>query len=160
MIIIWRSWGWLVLPAFLAVWGLADGPIAAIYRSVTNDTSLYNEEKGVCWAIGLFIIAIPLGALGLWRRHAERRRTPEEAAAEDVKRREALAQYEAIRIEGGQQPDPQTQAVLAGTAPLPPITRAKSSFFFIPFWVFGFLFVAIGIVVLVLNLPEALELAR
>lgn len=160
MIIIWRSWGWLVLPFFLAVWGLADGPVASIYRSATNDDSLYNPEKGVCWAISFFLIAIPLGALSFWRRHAERTRTPDENAAEDVKRREQLAQWEAMRLKDGQSPDPQSQAILAGTAPLPPLTRAKSSFFFIPFWIMPFVFIAIGVLVLVLNLPEALELSR
>lgn len=159
MIIIWRSWGWLVLPFFLAVWGLADGPIAGIYRSITNDDSLYNAEKGVCWAIAFFVISVPLAALGLWRKHAERVRTADELAAEDAKRREQLAQWEAMRITDGQEPDPQNQAILAGTAPLPPATRAKSSFFFIPFWLFGFVFAALGVLVLVLNLPEAMSLA-
>jgi hypothetical protein len=160
MIIIWRSWGWLVLPFFLAVWGLADGPVSAIYRTATDDMSLYNAEKGVCWAIAFFVIALPLGALGFWRRHAERTRTPEESTLEDAKRREQLAQWEAMRIKDGQAPDPQTQAILAGTSPLPALTRTRSSFFFIPFWVFGFVFVALGALVLVINLPEALELAR
>lgn len=158
MIIIWRSWGWLVLPFFLAVWGLAEGPVSAIYRSASGDDSLFNAEKGVCWAIAFFVVSVPLAALGLWRKHAERRRTPEETAAEDAKRREQLASWEAMRITDGQEPDPQTQAILAGTAPLPPFTRATSSFFFIPFWLFGFVFAAIGVLVLVINLPEALEL--
>ena len=158
MIIIWRSWGWLVLPFFLAVWGLADGPVAAIYRSATADDSLYNPEKGVCWAIAFVIVSLPLAALGLWRKHAERTRTPGEAAVEDAKRRERLQRWEAERIQQGLPPAPETQAILAGTAPLPPVTRAKSSFFFVPFWLFGFVFAAIGVLVLVINLPEALTL--
>jgi hypothetical protein len=158
VIIIWRSWGWLVLPFFLAVWGLADGPVAAIYRSATDDMSLYNAEKGVCWAIAFFVVSVPLAALSLWRKHAERTRTAEEITLEDAKRREQLAQWEAMRLKDGQAADPQTQAILTGGAPLPPMTRSRSTFFFIPFWLFGFVFAAIGLIVLGINLPEALSL--
>lgn len=157
MFIIWRGWGWLVLPFFLAVWWIADTPVAAIYRSAAGYEYLYNAEKGICWAIAFFVVAIPLAALSFWRRHAERTRTPEELATEDAGRRDALAAYERTRVEGGAAPDPQTQAILAGTAPLPPLVRARSSFFFVPFWIFPFVFVAIGVLLLVMNIPVAIE---
>ena len=157
MFIIYRSWGWLVLVFFLAVWGLAEGPVAGIYRNVTGYIGLYNAEKGIAWAISFFVIAIPLAALSFWRRRAERTLTGDELAAENAKRFEQLAKYEAQRLAIPLPPDPQTQAILAGQAPLPALTRSKSSFFFIPFWIFPFVFVAIGILLLVLNIPTALE---
>jgi hypothetical protein len=157
MIIIWRSWGWLTLPILLAVWGLADGPIATIYRNASGYANLYNPDKGVCWGISFLVISIPFAALAFWRRHAERTRTPAETAIEDDKRRQDLKKFEASRIASGLQPDPKLQAIIAGTAPLPPFTPAKSSFFFIPFWIMPIVFAALGILVLVLNVPAALE---
>lgn len=157
MFIIWRGWGWLTLPIFLGVVGLAQGPVEAIYRNVSGYQYMFNGDKGICWAISYFVVAIPFAALAFWRRHAERTRTAAETAAEDAERLEFIRTFEASQIARGVQPDPASQAILAGTAPLPPIVRAKSSFFFIPFWVMPIVFVAIGIVLLVVNVPIALD---
>ncbi len=160
MIIIWRAWGWLVLPFFLFAWFLADNVTPAIYRGITGLETLFNPDDAICWAIALFLIAIPLGALAFWRKHAERTRTPQEQAVEDEKRRVELAKYEQTRIATGLAPDLQLQTIINGQAPLPPVTRVKSSFFFIPFWIMPFVFVAIGMLLLVVNVPVAAEQIR
>lgn len=163
MFIIWRGWGWLVLPFFLLVWALADGPVASIYRSAAYgdaEAPLYNAEKAICWAIAFFVVALPLAALSFWRRHAERTRTPEEHAQEAQQRLIGMQKFEEVRLAGGDSPDPQLQAYLSGQAQLAPIFRPKSHFFFIPFWITPFLFVALGILLLVLNVPTAIAEAR
>lgn len=57
MIVIWRSWGWLILPFFLLTWFIAASLIAPIYSAATGYGSLYNADRGITWAVAFFVVA-------------------------------------------------------------------------------------------------------
>jgi len=61
MILIWRRWGWLVLPALLLVLGIAEALIQ-LYRATSGFDFVFNAEKLVLWGAAFLIVA-PLVAL-------------------------------------------------------------------------------------------------
>lgn len=154
MIIIWRRWGWLILVFFLLAWWLSDSVVQPIYRGATGFEFMYNAEKGISWAIALFVVAALIFVF--WYFLLRREGQPlTEAEWAKVKENAAnsIRASESLRIEGDLTTE-QKLAQLEASQPPPP--TKKSSFFFIPFRFFPFIFAAIAILLLVINIPVAL----
>jgi len=158
MLIIWRRHGWLILVFFLVAWGLADGVISPIYRGITGLEYLYNSDKGIVWAISLTVVAgLILGYNLAFLRNEGRQYTEEEWRVVANKR---LASYQLIKTIN-ETDDAYAARKAAYEADLRngpvPAPTAKSSFFFIPMKVMPIIFVAIAVLLLILNIPTALE---
>ena len=138
MILIWRSWGWLILPFFLLTWFVAASVIAPIYSAATGYGSLYNADRGITWAIAFFVVA----ALIL------------------VFVRYALPRLELIPTTAQQREAPQARKAaetqLAAAGQQLPARKLISTFFFIPMRAFPIVFAVIGILLLIVNVPVAL----
>jgi hypothetical protein len=140
-VVIWRGWGWLILPFFLLVWFLAESVIVPIYRSATGYEFLFNADKGIAWAIAFAVIAPVILVFVLF----------------------ALRPLERVPLNGQQweahraRKAAEAQLAAAGQTPPHPVhAKLYSSFFFIPMWVFPIIFILIGILLLAINIPVAL----
>jgi len=158
MLIIWRRFGWLILVFFLLAWGIADNVISPIYRSITGLDSLYNADKGITWAIALVVVAILMFAFNLYfLRNEGRTYTPEEWKALTTKR---LSSYQLVKTlnETDDAYAARKTAYEADlrTAPVPPPTK-RSTFFFIPMRIMPIVFVVIAVLLLIANIPTALD---
>ena len=158
MVIIWRRHGWLTLVFILLAWGMADRVISPIYSSVTGLSSLYNADKGIVWAIALTVVAgLIFGYNVAFLRNEGRQYTEEEWRVVADKR---LASYQLIKTinETDEAYAARKAAYEADLRNGPvPAPTAKSSFFFIPMKVMPIIFVAIAVLLLILNIPTALE---
>ena len=144
MLVIWRRWGWLVLPLFLAVWGLATGLVLTTYGSAMGLDGYFNPDKAVAGGISFLLIApfvVIIDVLFTW-----------------------IAKKALEPVPGQPQTMVPAGAALDSTpVPVPvsvPTAKPKrASFFFIPMWIWGPIFAVIGIVMLVINVPLSLDLA-
>jgi hypothetical protein len=142
VIVIWRRWGWLVLPLFLLVWSLATGPVLNAYGSAMGLDGRYNGDKGVAGGISFLIVAplvVVVDVLFMWI----------------VKKAlEPPAGQPQVMIPAGASLD-------SAPVPVPPPVgspkRKRASFFFIPMWIWGPIFAVIGLIMLVINVPISLE---
>jgi hypothetical protein len=144
MLIIWRRWGWLVLPLFLLVWTLATGPVLTAYGSSLGLIGYFNPDKAVAGGLSFLIVApliVIVDVLFTWL---------------SKKVFEAPAGKPQLMIPAGASLDSTPVPVPAATQAVKP---KRASFFFIPMWIWGLIFAAIGVIMLVINVPISLEIA-
>jgi hypothetical protein len=144
VVVVWRRWGWLVLPFFLLVWALATGPVLNAYGSAMGLVGYFNPDKAVAGGISFLIVApliVIVDVLFTWLAR---------------KVFEAPAGQPALMIPAGAAIDSTPVPVPAATATVKP---KRASLFFIPMWIWGLIFAAIGIIMLVINVPISLEIA-
>ncbi len=154
MFIIWRRHGFLILPAVLLAWWLSDSVIQPIYKNAAGYTGgLYNAEKAICWAIALGVVAVLIFVYWLlFLRNEGKPMTDEQFE----RLKEAKREY--LRMANPEVDGISPEQALAQVDAEPKPAPAKSStFFFIPFKFFPVIFVAIGILLLVVNVPVAME---
>ncbi len=155
--IVWRRMGWLILPLLLLVWWVAENAILPIYRAQTGFEYVYNAERGVMWGIafilgGLILLAFAILVL---HRFESVPRDPARRAAWEERTRASYAKTVAMLASTDAQASPEVQGLADGTLPLPkPVT---STFFWIPMRFFPYVFAAIGILLIVLNLGTAID---
>lgn len=142
MVVVWRRWGWLVLPLFLLVWALATGPVLSAYGSSLGLIGYFNPDKAVAGGISFLIVApliMIVDVLFTW-------------LAKNVF--EAPAGKPELMIPAGASLDSTPVPV---PIPMSTVKPKRASFFFIPMWIWGLIFAAIGIIMLVINVPISLE---
>lgn len=153
MFIIWRRHGWLILPAFLLAWWLSDSVIQPIYKNAVGYSGgLYNAEKAICWAIALAIVAVVIFAYWFLFLRGEGKPMTDEQFERFKEDRRQIARFSHEVKKTS--PDEEIAQIDAEPRPAPLKT---STFFFIPFKFFPVIFVAIGILLLVVNIPVAME---
>lgn len=144
MFVVWRGWGWLTLLflMFAILWGLQIFP--PIWQAFSGYDSTFAGELGVGWGIGWILSGVLLFLFAQFLL-VKLERIP--WSGDEVQRR-AEAQREGRRLasERGERYVP----------PSPP-TSPISTFFWIPLRWLALAFVALGIVVLVINIPIAIE---
>jgi len=142
MLVIWRRWGWLVLPLFLLVWALATGPVLNAYGSAIGIVGFFNPDKAVAGGISFLVVApliVIVDVLFTWIAK---------------KAFEAPPGQPQLVIPAGASLD---STPVPAPAAASPVKQKRASFFFIPMWIWGPIFAAIGIIMLVLNVPISLE---
>ena len=158
VLIIWRRHGWLILVFFLIAWGLADGVISPIYRGATGLEYLYNSDKGIVWAIALTVVAaLIFGYNFAFLRNEGKQFSPEEWRVIADKR---LASYQLIKTlnETDESYAARKAAYEADLRDGPvPAPIPRSTFFFIPMRIMPLIFIGIAVLLLILNIPTALE---
>ena len=156
MIFIWRRWGWSTLLFLMLVVWLALNPIPAIYANLAgfDDGGLYNSELSIGWAIAWFVGALVMFGFNLLvLRHESDPLTEEQWA---VLQKKMIRDHSLIHPKD-ETPEQHAEFV-AGVRALPiPPPRKRSTVFFIPMWIVPFIFVAIGMVMLIVNIPLAME---
>lgn len=132
--VIWRGWGFLTLFFILGIFGLTSGVIEPIYRSQTGFEYVYNAEKLVMGGSATILIALVLAAF-VWF---------------------VLPWMELVpTTEQGRESLRQAKAAGVTEFPRPKPWKTRSSFFFIPMWVLPIVFVALGVLLIVLNMGTA-----
>lgn len=137
--VIWRGWGWLALVVILLVVGWSTAVFPAIWMAFSGYDGAYNGERGVGWGIGWI-----LGAVLLFLFNAfvllKLERVPSSG--------EALQ----ARVEAKKAAEARGETYV-----VPQHTKPYSSFFFIPLRWLVLVFLAIGVVMLVINVPAAIQ---
>jgi len=147
MFIVWRGWGWLVLVFFLLTWLLESAVLTPLYKAITGFEYVYNAEHGILWAVGLVIAGV---AIFLFNRFVLR---PLERVPTTPEAFQARAAAKAAA----------EQAAASGAVPAPAEAPAVaprktfSSFFFIPMRVWPIIALAIAVLLLVVNIPVAID---
>ena len=152
MFVIWRSWGWLVLPFILLVWLLAESVVQPIYRSIAGYEFMYNADKLICWGIAFFLGAAALFAFNLLLMRGDGKPITPERWKKNVELRARLAEEDPVR------PAEQSAAIAAAirAEPIPPAGKS-STFFFIPMRFMPIVFAIVGVIMLAINIPVAIE---
>jgi hypothetical protein len=142
--IIWRVWGWLTLLFILLTVWLATGVLEPIYRSNTGFEFVFNPEKTVLAGIAVLIVAVLFAAfVVLLLPRLERVPHNGEAMTAALQ-----AGAEAKKAADKGTPVP--------VRPLAKFWKTRSSTFFIPMWVQPLIFLVIGVVMIALNLDQAM----
>ena len=143
MILIWRRWGWLVLPAFLLAWWLSNTVIQPIYLSVTGYEVSYNADDAIAFGIATCVVApLVFGVDLLFRRLFDKAvgpTTPGTAATTG------------------------SAGVAPESIPLPApvrVRRPAASCFWIPMWIWAIIFAVIGVFMIIYHIPLSIADAQ
>lgn len=140
MILIWRRWGWLVLPAFLLAWWLSTTVVQPIYLSVTGYEVSYNADDAIAFGIAMCVVApLVFGVDLLFRRLFDNPRTPTSPAAAG------------------------SASAIPDVPPAPaqvPVRRPAASCFWIPMWIWAIIFAVIGVFMIIYHIPLSIADAQ
>ena len=145
--LIWRGWGWLTLVFALATWGIGAGIFVPIYKSVTGEEYAFAPVTTLLVGIAGIIVA---GAMAAFVIFALPRIEWVPQNSEQTQAYIEARKARAAAVKAGQPVEPR---------PLPKFWKTRSSTFFIPMWVQPVIFLAIGTLMIVLNVGEASQQA-
>ena len=137
--VIWRGWGWLVLFLIIGVMFFGWQLFPPIWKAFSGYEYAYNGEQGVGWGIGWILAA---GILFVFNRFVLLKLETIPVTGDGWQARAAAKKAAEARGE---------------TFVVPQHTKPYSSFFFIPLRWLVFVFLGIGVIVLAINIPAAIE---